>query len=353
MFARLGGQMFLGWAVALLFGLVSLGAAQTLMEQNTAMNMQDTLTGGGVGYTPSQYMNVPRPTGGMPTGMVGGPPPGMGPGMPPGMFAGMDQGPAPAAPAPPPIKKILVLTGERVTCHRTRTLLEDIHYEYRPEAEKGEYSDDGTHGDLQPNDNIYTNYTERDDVISPEANRIKLLYLRMFELCEQMNPIEFFGIPVATSESLSALPRMTDEENDRDERFLRKWHLGSNPTGSTSSILFLAPYRTDPEDPRSDFYPIFVPTAPRSPETPAPPNEQYNANAFAMDDFIQKTVDSLITPAVQPVNAPTGGRSSSRRSSSQGAQESGYQGDRWGQLRSDARRYGDAYGAQSSRYFRE
>ena len=342
-------------AALVVLGLASLAAAQTLGEMNAAMNMSNTLNGQNVGggnyrstyIAPQMPPNAPL----FPTGMYA----------PAAPFAA----PLPElAPAAPPVKKILVLTGEQIKCHVMGTLLEDIHYEYRPELEKGEYYDDGTHGDLQPNDNIYSNISARNDVLSAEANRVKLLYLRMLELCEETNPLEFFRIPVATEEPLSTLPRMSDEEKDRDETFLRQWHR-----------QFLTYYRQDPEDPMSDFYPIFVPSPPRTPETPAPPNDQYNANAFFLDAMIQQIKDNAVAPAIeQPQDqmggatggATGGGRSragsygssntgeSGRNRSGGGASAGGggYAGDRWGQLRQDARTYGSTYGAGTSRYFR-
>jgi hypothetical protein len=334
-----------------------LAAAQTLGEMNAAMNMSNTLNGQSVGggnyrstyIAPQMPPNAPL--------------------FPTGMYAPAAPAPAPMpelTPAAPPVKKILVLTGEQIKCHVMGTLLEDIHYEYRPESEKGEYYDDGTHGDLQPNDNIYSNISARNDVLSAEANRVKLLYLRMLELCEETNPLEFFRIPVATEEPLSTLPRMSDEEKDRDETFLRQWHR-----------QFLTYYRQDPEDPMSDFYPIFVPSPPRTPETPAPPNDQYNANAFFLDAMIQQIKDNAVAPAIEQPQDQTGGAAGGGRSSSGGESGrstrssggggysrsggsgggaagggGGYAGDRWGQLRQDAKTYGSTYGAGTSRYFR-
>jgi hypothetical protein len=338
----------MGWILAalLLFGFASLATAQTLGEVNTAMNMSNTLNGGAsAGYVPGMDPRNMRSSYIAPRAPVYTPP------MPTAMLAPAAPAPAPMpmTPPPPPVKKILVLTGERVTCAVMGTLLEDIHYEYRPESEKGEYYDDGTHGDLRANDNIYTNYTERPkEVISAEANRIKLLYLRMLELGEQTNPLEFFRIPVATEEPLSTLPRLSDEEKDRDETFLRQWHQ-----------QFLASYRRDDQDPMSDFYPIFVPNPPRAPETPAPPNDQYNANAFFLDAAIQQIVNNATAPAIEQPDQQldTGGRGTTARprrssSSGEGGGSAGYTGDRWGQLRSDAKTYGATYGAGSSRYFR-
>lgn len=324
-----------------LLGLAATGAAQpSLIEMNTAMSMSDTLMGASSpspsGYfAPGAFGTAPGVPGAPMLGMPGAPMPGAAMGGPYGMtpFPGAPMpGIAPGVQPPlPAVKKILVLTGERVTCHVMGTLLEDIHYEYRPEAEKGEYYDDGTHFDLQAADNIWTNYREHDLVLSPEANRLKLVYMRMLEVSEETNPLEFFGIPVATEEPLSTLPRVSDEERDRDETFLRQWHR-----------QFLALYRQDPEDPMSDFFPIFVPSGPRPPDTPAPPQEQFNLNAFYIDQFIQQTVDQATAEALTPVEVPVGTMAPRRGTSVRRGRSGGggYTGDRWQQLRAQAGSYG-------------
>ncbi|KPK71718.1 MAG: hypothetical protein AMJ84_05745 [Acidithiobacillales bacterium SM23_46] len=325
--------------VMFLLGLPAPGAAQTYMEYQTAMNVSDTLSGAPT-YTPSRYYNP----GGLTAALQGGPGAGAVPGMPGGpmspygmaTFPGMTMpGMAPAGPPPPPpVKKILVLTGERVSCRVMGTLLEDIHYAYRPESEKGEYYDDGTHSDLQAGDNIWTNYSERNDVLSPEANRLKLVYMRLLDLCEETNPLEFFRIPVATEEPLTNLPRVSEEERDRDETFLRQWHR-----------QFLALYRQDQQDPKSDFLPVFVPSGPRAPETPAPPEDQFTPYAISMDQYIQRTAEQATAPALVPVEVPVGattartGGSTYRRPSRTGG-GAAYAGNRWQQLRGQAADYG-------------
>jgi hypothetical protein len=382
--------------------MVTVGSAQTLAEYNTAMNINNTLNSQSAGpssqyFAPPAGQRPPAPTYGQPAygqpaygqpaygqpaygqpaygqpaygqpayGQPGYGQPGYGqpaygqpgygvPGAVPGAF-GQPAVPAAPTPAPPPpVKQILVLTGVRVTDAWSGALLEDIHYEYRPETEKGEFYDDGTHGDLQAGDNIWTNYSEDNHVLSPESNRIKLIYLRMLSLGEDTNPLEFFRIPVATEEPLSNLPRLSDQEKDRDETFLRQWQR-----------QFLSRYRQDENDPTSDFYPIFVPNPPRPPETPAPPENQYNQNAFLLDSYIQAAVSQATAPATEQAAGPgdqyNQGTPPPRRSSGQSsgytARSSGYTGgaaygDRWGQLRQDAARYGSAYGTyQSSSYFR-
>jgi hypothetical protein len=305
------------------------------MDQSAAMSANDALMGGGGGIAPSTYI-ARRGQPNMQPGMM---PPGM---MQPGGMPMNTLGMAPAAaPAAPPVKKILVLTGQRVICPVTETLLEDINYEYRPESEKGEFYDDGTHGDLQADDNIYTNIPDpRYDVLSPLANRLKLTYLRLLELSEETNPLEFFRIPVATEEPLSRLPRVSDEERDRDETFLRQWHR-----------QFLSEFRQDQQDPMSDFYPIFVPSPPRPPrEQPAPPDDQFQPNAFALDNMIQSMVDQATASAYQsPDNYGSGGAGGGYGYGSgyeggggggrRAARGRGYAGDRWTQARGDAARY--------------
>jgi uncharacterized membrane protein YgcG len=331
------------------------------MEANTAMNVNDTLNGqGGGGYTggySSAQAAYDAPS--LPGYGAGG----QGytqqamPGAPgfPGAMPGM--------PMPPKPKTILALTGQKIEDHVTRLLLEDIHFEHVPESRKGEFYDDGTHGDLVAGDNIWTNYTTINEVLSPESNYLKLVYLRMLELTEDMNPIEFFGIPVATDEPLSPLPKLSDNERDRDETFMRQWHQ-----------RFLALYRQAADDPKSDFYPIFVSSAPNKPDVPAPAAEIFFPNAFRVDGFILQTVESAVQPALEPprnanatgsqysqsgTSGRSGGGSSyggggSRRGSGGSGGSGGYSGDRWQNLRQEAQRYsqGSFGSAQSSSYFR-
>jgi len=313
-------------------------SAQTMMEMNTAMNISDTLSGASVGPPPN-VMGA--------AGMAA-------PGAPPAYGAPYD----PMAPygatammAPPGVtppveaeKQILVLTGQRVLDAVTKALLEDVHFEKVPEDRKNvAFYDDGTHGDLVPNDNIWTNILEeRRDVLSPESNYIKLIYLRMLEISEETNPIEFFRIPIATDEPLSSLPKVSEKEADRDETFLRTWNK-----------QFLALYRQDGENPESDFLPIFVANAPQKPETPAPPADQFNPNAYALDRHILRVVDQAIQPAVAPPPPPPGyvgtGRNYGGSSTGRGG-AAAYSGDRWQNLRRDATaiRFGSY---QSSSYF--
>jgi len=336
---RCQAGLVVGIAGAFVVGVVTSVPAQFLAEQNAAMSVNDTLNGASVG--PSQYMNTP---GTMLPGAGGAPPGGA---FTMGVFGAPipGQGAPLAAPAAPPVKQILVLTGVKVTCHVTNQLLEDIHYEYRPESEKGQFYDDGTHGDLVPNDNIYTNYTENNLVLSPEANRLKLIYMRMLQICEETNPLDFFRIPVATEEPLTPLPRMSDQENDRDKTFLEEWHK-----------RFLELYRIDSENPKSDFFPIFVPNPPRRSETPAPPDDQFNANAFVLDNFIQQMIDQATGVTAGPNQGGYQDNYNPRRAPARGGARGSSAADytdRWGQLRRDASNLSATYGTyQGSSYFR-
>ncbi len=352
---RIGSVTRAAILAAAIAAAVSPVQAQYLAEQQAAMNVADTLSGASVGPAPSTYFAQPgmQQPGMMQPGMMqpGMMQPGM---MQPGMnpyaaIGGQPMAPV-ATPAPPPVRQILVLTGQRVTCKVTGQLLEDIHYEYRPEVEKSNFYDDGQQGgDLQANDNIWTNFTEFNDVLSPEANRFKLIYLRLLSICENTNPLEFFRIPVATDEPLTPLPLLSAEEANRDKTFLQEWHK-----------RFLALYRVDPDDPMSDFYPIFVPSPPRHPESPAPPDDQFNAYAFALDAWIQNALDAQIVPP-EPQGQTAGGQGGTGQTARRAAggtargRTGGSQAvvsDRWGQLRQDARTLGATYGTyQTSSYF--
>jgi hypothetical protein len=324
----------MGLLTLFVLALAMPGAAETLGEVNTAMNMSDTLSGG---YTPSGYFGPINRQQTLPGGAGA-------PNMLANPFGAPTAGTAPTMAAPvaaPPPRRILVLTGERVTCHVMGTLLEDIHYEYVPEDEKNSYYDDGVNGgDLLADDNIWTNYTERNDVLSPDANHLKLIYMRMLERVADMNPIEFFGIPVASEEPLSPLPRISNQERDRDETFLRRWHA-----------QFLALYRQDSEDPLSDFYPIFVPGPPPPPDSPAPPDNEFNLNAFALDEYILATVDQAVAPAYQTATYDEYGSDEYQEGGrgSRGSRNEYTGGDRYTQARREASRYSTN---QSSSYMR-
>ncbi len=170
---------------------------------------------------------------------------------------GNPQGTPVATPAPTP-KMVRVLSGFRVQCAVTGVLLEDIVYKEVPEAEKGNYFDDGSHGDAEAGDGTYTNITVRNDVMSPEAHAILQKMMTLLNNIEDAEPMDFYRLNVATSEPLSSLPKQIDEEQDRDIK-LTEWN-----------DRFLRMFRQDENDPRSKFYPIYIPSPPSYPNVPLP-----------------------------------------------------------------------------------
>jgi len=167
----------------------------------------------------------------------------------------------PGMPTPSPTPKMIrVLTGSRVECAVYGILLEDIIYKDVPESEKGNYYDDGAHGgDQEAGDGTYTNITVRKDVMSPEAHLILRRTLALLKNVEQLEPMDFYRMNVVTSEPLSSLPKQIDEEQDRDDMKLDEWNK-----------KFLRDFRISSDDPKSAFYPLYVPPPPSYPNVPLP-----------------------------------------------------------------------------------
>lgn len=162
-----------------------------------------------------------------------------------------------ATPVPTP-KMIRVLSGSRVQCAVTGVVLEDIVYKEVPEAEKGNYYDDGTHGDAEAGDGTWTNITIRNDVMSPEAHAILQRLMTLLNNIEDTESMDFYRLNVATSEPLSSLPKQIDEEQDRDIK-LTEWN-----------DRFLRMFRQKENDPLSAFYPLYLPPPPSYPNVPLP-----------------------------------------------------------------------------------
>ncbi|HOE62189.1 MAG TPA: hypothetical protein PKW18_01880 [Candidatus Sumerlaeota bacterium] len=163
------------------------------------------------------------------------------------------------APTPSPTPKMIrVLTGSRVECAVSGILLEDIVYKDVPESEKNNYYDDGTHGDQEANDGTYTNITVRKDVMSPESHEILKKTLTLMENIEQMESIDFYRLNVATTDPLSSLTNMVEEEKNKDLK-LAEWNNN-----------FLRIFRIDESDSNSAFYPLYIPPMPSIPAVTLP-----------------------------------------------------------------------------------
>lgn len=171
---------------------------------------------------------------------------------------GTQQSTSPMATPVPTPKMIRVLSGSRVQCAVSGVVLEDIVYKEVPEAEKGNYYDDGTHGDAEAGDGTWTNITIRNDVMSPESHAILQRLTSLLNNIEDAEPMDFYRLNVATSEPLSSLPKQIDEEQDRDIK-LTEWN-----------DRFLRMFRQNENNPQSDFYPLYLPPPPSYPKVPLP-----------------------------------------------------------------------------------
>ncbi len=212
----------------------------------------------------------------------------------------------PGIPQPP--ATLTAWGGERIICHRTGEILQDAREISILATMQGNYYDDGENGnDAVADDNIYTNITVNTGFLSPEAHVVKtklietLRYvsppsddlstiginqaltqdlqsvgiqrdpeLRRFILrprqsiemtyFNNLTPMQFSGVRVATTEPTSPLPKLNDLEREQDEK-LRAW-----------GDRFLRDFRMNPDDFTSEFYPTFLPPPPRAPNIPLPVN---------------------------------------------------------------------------------
>lgn len=178
-------------------------------------------------------------------------------GRPPDMMTGGPMQPGAPTPSPTP-KMIRVLTGARVECAVSGVLLEDIVYKDVPESQKNNYYDDGTHGDQEANDGTYTNITVRKDVMSPESHEVLKKTLTLMENIEQMDPVDFYRLNVATTDPLSSLANLVEEEKNRDLK-LADWNND-----------FLRIFRIDESSANSAFYPLYIPPMPEVPAVTLP-----------------------------------------------------------------------------------
>jgi hypothetical protein len=168
---------------------------------------------------------------GVPMGFEGGAPgPGMSPemmaanrgmpgAMPPGfMVPGGRPGVQTGAPQPE-IEFVKVKVGEKVICAKTDVVLKDVEVKEIPRSELGEgvYFDDGTHGDENANDEIWSKITIRKDVISEEANSVKEKLEAICDYARDMSPVEFYGVFMASEDRSPNLVSSSFLERRRDE----------------------------------------------------------------------------------------------------------------------------------------
>jgi hypothetical protein len=149
--------------------------------------------------------------------------------------------------------------GERIRSRISGQLLQDARSLKIFATAVQNYYDDGTSGgDAVAGDQVYTNITERNDVMAPDEFVAKSKLLNGLRAIEEMSPQDFTGVRVATQEPTSTLPKLTDLEKERDDR-LKAW-----------ADQFLRDYRVNPDQMTSPFLPVYMPLPPRAPDIALP-----------------------------------------------------------------------------------
>jgi hypothetical protein len=284
--------LVLSGALGLLL-LSGAASAQMLAEQNAAMGMADNLNSQQVGPNPAGYIGRAQDAAGQAQGGFGAPgglaPPGVGaPGFPgQQQFGGAAQG---VNRVVAKIAKIQVITGTRVFDPVTGELLDDAQEEQVPATDKNQYFDDGTHGDVEANDGKYTKIDERKDTLSQSNQRIKERLVQALLTAEGLNPLEFYGFSLMSTERTEEVSRG------------RAWSIVKDPKGGPGFVMaevpiaepqavpkyrkwqaekdqkvkedwakrFLQEYRVNKDSLTSDFYGMYVPQPPPLPAVDAP-----------------------------------------------------------------------------------
>lgn len=206
------------------------------------------------------YPNLAAP--GMP-GAAGRPMPGYEGDAGYGVQPGYAQPGQPVVPTPTPIPTIKVLVGKRVYCSVCGMLLEDAVQLDVPQTDQDKYLDDGVHDNGIQNDGIRGNVeTIKNVYIGPECNTVKNRLVNLVRHAENLTPMMFFRYHVMSLDRITGsarMPNTLDKEEQRDEA-LRDWNN-----------KFLADYRVDKNDPKSEYYQLYVPDPPQVPHYPVPP----------------------------------------------------------------------------------
>lgn len=156
--------------------------------------------------------------------------------------------------------RLNAIGGERIKSRISGQLLQDARSLKIFASAVQNYYDDGSaeHGDAVAGDQVYTNITEKTDVMAPDEFVAKSKLLNGLKAIEEMSPLDFTGVRVATQEPTSTLPKLTDLEKERDDR-LKAW-----------ADQFLRDYRVNPDQMTSPFLPVYMPLPPRAPDIALP-----------------------------------------------------------------------------------
>lgn len=302
------GRVWLLGAAASLAGSAShaqnpLGAAPTsaldtlsdapVAGGNVALSRAQSVAQPGAPGAPAAGAPAPAPPG--PGGPLGAPAPPGAPPLPPGTPPGVSEAVGAAGKAVGRVirPKVKAIVGVRSFDPITGELMGDARLMSLPESAKDELPlyDDGTHGDLIPEDGLFANVEVKRDSIGQSNQRLKERLIQAIYTAEQLTPLEFYGYHILTTERHNPVPRN------------RRWRMVKDPAGLGSmlseaatdkplavpkyreeeqrkdqkvagkdgwAILFLDEYRLQRGDLQSDFFPVYVPPPP-APPFMAPP----------------------------------------------------------------------------------
>jgi hypothetical protein len=306
---------------------VSFGQAY-LAESQAAINMNNTIQSqpGMAPPVPGQLPGVQNPGAGFGApGMGGNTMPGGMPGGVNGAEVGMEglNGQTPGFTPPPPINTESVYTGRRVFDAVSGALLEDaVEITVRQEdvaAYDNGTNDNGLVGDGKKGNVI----TSRNEFIGQFSNLVKNELIHAVHNAEQIDPMVYFGHHVAKinpteTEGLKRYGRPLSEEadggsvqmvnaepdfasiinleEDRDN-LVRRWN-----------DKFLAKYRTNPQDPQSEYFAVFVPSPPLTPANYPVPTGYVAPQAVAKAQEKQLDAEAATLAAAAAASNVRGGQ---------------------------------------------
>lgn len=190
--------------------------------------------------------------------------------------------------------KVKVISGTRVFDAVTGELLDDARIKWVSESEKDLYYDDATHGDEVEGDGVYTKVDSTHEFISQSNQRLKERLIQALVVSDELNPLDFYGYSLMTTERNSHPPRNRRWRIVRDpegigfkledvpaEKPLKVPKLQEEQRRKDEKIagedgwakLFLEEYRISKGNMDSQFYPVHVPQPPDMPRLAPPPGE--------------------------------------------------------------------------------
>jgi hypothetical protein len=188
------------------------------------------------------------------------------------------------------VPKVTVITGTRVFDAITGNLIDDAAMKELPETERDNYFDDGTHGDLLAADGIYTSVDTRSDVIDQSNQRVKEQLVMALIAADDLDPLEFYGFNIMSTERTEALPRQSSWKlvpdsngigyglqmvtTDQPLNVPKYGHWMTEKDRKVKddwSYRFLQEYRLSKDSLTSEFYSLYIPMPPQVPSIAPPP----------------------------------------------------------------------------------